>query len=231
MSKPSLTGPRARVAVLGALAAILLTGCAGASPGVAVRVGEETITTNELDERVSEYCTALEQQLEANATTVLNRIFRAGMAGSMAERSMAEQVAEQYAVEAGQLYDDKVASVEQGVSVLPEDVQDVVVDVETKATYVEAIKAAVGEQLLVEESATHGTYTERVQRGQQAFDDWAADNEVTFDPALGVDLVDGKLTSVDTSLSYAVTQEARDAKVEQPDPSYSRQQPSAQRCN
>ena len=231
MSKPPLTGPRAHVAVLGALAAILLTGCAGASPGVAVQVGEETITTNELDERVTEYCTALEQQLEANATTVLNRLFRAGMAGSMAERSMAEQIAEEYAVEAGQLYDDKVASVEQSVAVLPEDVQEVVVDVETKATYVEAIKTAVGEQLLTEESGTHGTYTQRVERGQQAFDDWAADNEVTFDPALGVDLVDGKLTSVDTDLSYAVSREARDAGAEQPDPSYSRQQPSAQRCN
>lgn len=231
MSKRPLTGPRARTAVVGALAAILLTGCAGASPGVAVQVGEETITTNELDERVTEYCQALEKQLEANATTVLNRIFRAGMAGSMAERSMAEQIAEDHDVEPGQVYDDKVASLEQSVAVLPEDLQQVVVDVESQATYVEAIKAGVGEQLLTEENGTGGAYTDQVARGTQAFNDWAAENEITFDPALGVDLVDGQLTRVDTSLSYAVGPEARAGGAEQPDPTYSRQQPATQRCN
>ncbi len=144
---------------------------------------------------------------------------------------MAEQIAEQYAVEPGHVYDDKVASLEQSVAVLPEDVQQVVVDVESQATYVEAIKAEVGELLLTEENGTGGAYTDQVARGSQAFNDWAAENEITFDPALGVDLVDGQLTRVDTSLSYAVGQEARDGGAEQPDPAYARAQPASHRCN
>ncbi|MGH3361079.1 MAG: hypothetical protein ACRDOM_01350, partial [Nocardioides sp.] len=218
MSTSRFLGPRGPRALVGALAALLLSSCAGTSPGVAVQVGDETITTNELDARVSEYCEALEKQLEANTTTVLNRIFRAGMAGSMAERSMAEQIAQQYAVEAGKVYDDKVATLEQSVSVLPEEVQDVVVDVETKATYVEAIQAAVGEQLMEEEGAPVGSYSDQVARGSAVFDEWAAENEITFDPGLGVDLVDGKFTPVDTSISYAVGENARAGAAEQPDP-------------
>lgn len=224
-------GSPLRAAVVGGLAALLLSGCAGTSPGVAVRVGDEEITSNELDELVSEYCTALERQLAANQATVLNRTFRRGMAGTMALRSMAEQIADQYDVGPGQTYDDKVATLQQSVSVLPEDVREVVVDVETQGTYVEGVKAAVGQQLLLEEKGSAGAYSDQLARGSAEFAEWQAEHEIVFDPALGVDIVDGKITPVDTSISYPVGENAKAGAAEQPDAAYSRAQPATQRCN
>ena len=64
--------------------------------------------------------------------------------------------------------------------------------VETDSAYSRAIQAAVGRQLLDEEGAGDVKYSETVARGQAAYQDWIAENGVTFDPKFGVDLVDGK---------------------------------------
>lgn len=213
-----------------ALAAALLTGCGATNPGVAVQVGEEAITINEVDELTGEYCDAVEGQLEGNGQTVPMRYFRGGVAGTLALRSVAEQLAAEYGVEPGSVYDEKVAQLEQSVAVLDADVRESVIQVESASAYVEAIQAAVGAQALEQEGGSAAEYSDQVQRGKRAFEDWISENGVEFDPQLGVDLVKGQVQPVDTSVSYAVGEDAVEGAKEQPDPAYASGLPDAHRC-
>ena len=215
-----------------AVAAALLAGCGSASPGVAVQVGDETITTNEVDELASEYCRAVGDQLAAQnpPQIVPNRYFRGGIAGTLTMRTIGEQLGEEYGVEPGKTYDESVAKLEQSVGVLDEEVREAVIEVESSSAYVEAMQAAVGEVLLEEEGGSAPEYSQQVERGQQAFEDWIAANGVTFDPALGVSLDGGQVTSQDTSLSFAVGDSAVKGGADEPDPAYAAALPAAQAC-
>jgi len=218
-----------RLAVIGA-AVVLLTGCAGATPGVAVQVGEESITVDELDDLTADYCTAIEDQLTGGGQVVPLRFFRSGLAGILANRSIGEQLSAQYDVEAGRTYDQQVAELEQNAASLDEDVRDAVVLVETEQVYTESVQAAIGRQLLEEEGAGDVAHSDTVARGQQAYQDWIAENGVTFDPKLGVDMVDGQVQPVDTSLSFPVGESAVEGSRENPEPAYAQTLPDSQRC-
>ncbi len=218
-----------RLAVLGAAVA-LLTGCAGATPGVAVQVGEESITVDEVDELTANYCEAIEDQLTGGGQVVPLRFFRGGLAGVLANRSIGEQLGAQYDVEAGRTYDQQVAELEQSAAALDEEVRDAVVLVETEQVYTQTIQAAIGRQLLDEEGAGDVKSSDAVARGQEAYEDWVAENGVSFDPELGVDLVDGEVQPVDTSLSYPVGDDAVAGSKPSPDAAYAQTLPDSQRC-
>lgn len=218
-----------RLAVIGAAVA-LLTACAGASPGVAVNVGEESITVNEVDEVAANYCDAIEDQLTANGQVVPLSFLRGGIAARMANRSIGEQLSADYDVEPGRTYDQQVAELTQSTASFDEEVRDAVILVDTEQAYTQSIQAAVGRQLLDEEGAGDVKYSDTVARGQAAYEDWTAENGVTFDPKFGVDLVDGEAQPVDTSLSYPVGEAAVAGAQQNPDPSYAQTLPGSQRC-
>lgn len=213
-----------------AAATALLAGCGSANPGVAAQVGDDEITVRQVDDLTSDYCEAVEGQLEGNNETVPNRYLRGGILGSLALRSAAEQLAAEYDVEPGKTYDQKVAQLEQSVAALPEEVRESVIEVETSSAYVEAVQAAVGKVLLEQEGAEDTEYSATVDRGKRAFQDWIAEHEVDFDPQFGIELAEGDIASVDTSLSYAVSDGATKGAAEQPDAAYSRGLSANQRC-
>jgi hypothetical protein len=105
-----------------------------------------------------------------------------------------------------------------------------VILVDTEQAYTQSIQAAVGRQLLDEEGAGDAKYSDTVARGQAVYEDWTAENGVTFDPKFGVDLVDGEARAVDTSLSYPVGEAAVAGAQQTPDPSYAQTLPGSQRC-
>jgi hypothetical protein len=224
----SLSRPGAVAAL--AVVAALLSGCGGAQPGVAVKVGDETISSNRIDELAGEYCTAIEDQLTGNSQRVPQRYFRAGIASSLAMRSVAEQLAAEYDVEPGSTYDQQVAELQQSVAVLDEDVQESVIEVESSKAYVEAVQAAVGEVVLEQEGDGQAEYSEQVKRGQAVFEDWISEHGLEFDPSLGIGLVKGKVTSVDTSLSFPVGDNATNGSAEEPDAVYAAGLPDSHRC-
>lgn len=221
---------RPRLAAGLALAVALLTGCGSTPPGVAVQVGDDEISMSEVDELTGEYCRAIERQLVGNAQTVPMRYFRGGVAGNLALRSAAEQMAEEYDVEPGEVYDEKVAQLEQSVAVLDEDVRESVIVVESSAAYVEAVQVGVGERVLTEQGVAEPKYSERLREGRRVFEEWLAEEDVEFDPQLGVELSDGQVTPVDTSLSYPAGEDAQEGAKDQPDQTYARGLPDAHRC-
>jgi hypothetical protein len=213
--------------VVAVLAVLALTGCGALRPGTAVEVGDETITTSRLDEVTSDFCRAIEPQLEGEAESIQNSFLRSYVAGTMALRSVADQVAAEFGVEAdGDEYLQQLADLRQGVESVPEDIRESVIDVESAAPYVEAIQAAVGEEVL--DGA--GEDAELVVAGREEFDAWISENGVEFDPSLNTEIKDGAFSIRDAAVSFAVSERAKSGMAEQPNAVAARELTDAQRC-
>lgn len=215
------------------LAATLLSGCGVAGtewhPGVAAEVGDEVVTTDRVDEVATDYCTAVSSQVAAEGSAVPLSFFRTGIVGQLALASAAEQLAELYGVEPAGEYPARLQELTDAVADLPEDVRPSVIAVETASAYTQGVALAVGQKQLRDRGATP-TDPEALALGQQTFVDWLAENPVDFDPRYGIQVVDGAVGPVDTSLSVPVGETAEQGTLQQPDPAYTGRLPSTQRC-
>jgi hypothetical protein len=207
-----------------------LAGCGNLNPGVAVKAGDETVTVREVDDTTGDYCEAILTQLQTNKQVVPNRYLRSGIAGVLAQRSVAEQLATEYDVEPGERHDEKVVQVEQSVSSLDPSVQDAVVTVETAGTYIESVEAAVGEKLLTAEGTTGAKYSDQVARGRQAYEEWISEHGVSFNPQFGVAMVKGNVEPADTAVSLPVGDNAKAGASQEPDQAYAESLPGAHSC-
>lgn len=209
-------------------ATLLLSGCAGLRPGAAVEVGDEQITTREIDDVATRFCAALEEPLNQQAQTIPHGYFRGGIAGVLALREVASQVAADYGVQVddSEEYRQQLADLRAQVGELPESQQEAVIMVESAPFYVQAVQAAVGEELLDgdgEDSEFENAGAEEMQR-------WIDDNGVEFDPSLNTTIRDGQVASADGSLSFAVSEGAKAGQEEQPNPGLAAELPESQRC-
>lgn len=230
------TNRRARLAVATTAAAltVVLTGCGVAgtsfSPGVAAQVDDRTVTTDRVDELVSNYCDALTDQLGADGSVVPLSYFRGGVAGQLALVSAAEQLAEDYGVEPTTDYDRTVSGIEAQTTTLTDEQQEAVVEIEASSAYVASVQLAVGRELLEQEGVSDPSNDVAGQRGVEAFNEWLEANDVEFNPEYGITVEDGALAPVDTELSFAVGEAAKAGSAEQPDPAYAERLPASQRC-
>lgn len=209
------------------LATLTLTGCGALQPGAAVEVGDETITLDRVDQVAGDFCAAVEPQLEAEAETIPHGYFRSGIAGTLALRSVADQLAEEFGVEAdSDQYLQTVAERRQAVQAVPEDLRESVLEVELAPPYVEEVQAAVGEAVLDGE----GEYEDFVAAGSEEFETWLAENDVEFDPALDTTITDGVISPADGALSFAVSELAVNGQAQEPNSVTARMLPASQRC-
>ena len=212
---------------LGALTALALTGCAALQPGVAAEVGDETISVARVDEVADDFCAAITPQLEGQAETIPHSYLRSGIAGTLALRSVADQLAADYGVEAeSDQYLQALADLRQSVQSVPEELRDSVIEVESTPPYVEAVQAAVGEVVLDGE----GEYADFVAAGSDTFETWIAENGVEFDPALDTTIKDGVIDTQDGSVSFAVSERAKNGQATEPNSVTARTLPASQRC-
>jgi hypothetical protein len=75
-----------------------------------------------------------------------------------------------------------------------------------------------------------GEYEEFVAAGSEEFEAWIAENGVEFDPSLNTAIKDGTISTADQSLSFAVSDTAKDGLAEEPDAVAARKLTDAQRC-
>ncbi|WP_028639245.1 SurA N-terminal domain-containing protein [Nocardioides sp. URHA0032] len=207
-------------------AAVLLTGCDDVpafSPGVAARVGDDTISTSQVDDVSVAYCQAAEKQLQEDQA-LPQHYLRAQVAGSLALRAAADQFAAEHDVTAGPSYDQAVRQAEQSLADLSGSQRQAIIDVQGAATYVQAVETAVG--------ATLGGSGAKANlaAGQKAFQDWLDAHDVRIDPLYGVSIDDGASKLTDTGLSFAVSDTATKADADQPDTEYAGALPDNQRC-
>jgi hypothetical protein len=207
------------------LAGVLLSSCGALHPGAAAVVGDKTISMAKVDQVAGDYCHAITKQLQGDSQVVPLNYFRGGVAGSLALRSAAEQLAAEYGVQPESVYDHKVTELQKATVHVPEAYQDAVIEVESTSAYVEGVQAAVG----AAQDPKLG-YIESQKAGQSIFNDWLAQHDVTFDPSLGVTLQKGNIARQDGSLSYAVGSAARNGTAANPDHQYASALPSSHRC-
>jgi len=206
-------------------------GVAGTSfhPGIAAQVGDETVTVADVDTTASNYCSAIESQLAQSKQVLPQHFLRGGVAGLLATVAAAKQIAEQYGVEAGEQYDQKVASLQAATSTLAQEQQDAVIAVESAGTYIDAIQEAIGDQQAAQEGKHYST-AKADKVGTAAFVEWMDAHDVQIDPQFGMEIKDGQAVQTDTSISFPVGDSAKFGQADQPDQTYAAGLPDAHRC-
>lgn len=226
MSLSSLRRPLALAA-----AAALLSGCGATSPGVAVSVGEQTVSVAEVDEAADAVCRSVERELRSGNQVVPLGQMRQYTLSLLAAAAQARQIADEYDVEPGADFRRARAQVAaQAEATLPEHLQEPYIEAMSAEALVSSVISAAGEAALSAEGVEDPSTEQVSQRGSDIFATWPDAHGVDVDPRYGLELVDGQLRLADTSLSTAVSDPARAAAAEQPDPAYARSLPGSQRC-
>lgn len=217
---------RLMTAATTAIAGLLLTGCGTASPGVAVKVGDEEISTRHVNEVTSNYCTAV-GELES---AVPMGFVRQYVVQLLTLRSQASQIADDYGVEPGTAYYNDVAQRQGTASTQPEEVQDDYVELASTSAYAQDIVDQVGRIVLEDQGVTDPTAEQTTQAGIDVFNQWPNTHDVEIDPRYGLRSVDGVLSPVDTSTSVAVGDTAKAGMSTEPDPAFAETLPVNHRC-
>jgi hypothetical protein len=223
-----VTTPRLRrLAGLAVASTLALSGCGLANPGVAARVGDDTITVRDVNEESDLICQAVEKDLQDPLPMSLARY---QILTGQISRAIATQIAEEYDVSPGSDYTSAVAAAEVQVAAYPEETRDTLLTVTTTQTYVESILAEASKKLLAEEGLTDPTPDEITARSQELFATWPDSHPLDIDPRFGFEFVDGAYTSADTGVSVAVSDTAKAGQAEEPDPAVTALLPVSQRC-
>ncbi|WP_310526510.1 hypothetical protein [Nocardioides sp.] len=230
MSIPRLL-PALSPFVGGVLTAVLLSGCAGsASPGVAARVGDETISASRVDEATGHMCTALSDQFKGAGRVVPLGVIRQGVVQLLALASEAEQIAAEYGVTPSTTYERDVAERTRAAAVMPEEVRADYIEVMSTQALAGDVLDQVGRAKLAAEGFAEPTVDQVTQAGSDVFKVWPDANGIDVDPKYGVELTDGQLTPTDTNLSFAASDQAKAGLAAEPDAAYVDSLPSSQRC-
>ena len=230
MSNPRLlSGPAPLIGAV--LSALLFSGCAGsASPGVAARVGDNTISASRISAATDHLCTALSPQFTSEGQVVPIGAISQFVVRVLALGSQAEQIAEEHEITPSAAYERDVAERTRAAAAMPEEVREDYIEVMSTQAYASDILDQVGRAKLVAEGFAEPTLEQVTQAGNDVFTVWPDANGIEVDPKYGVELTDGRLVPTDTNLSFAVSDEAKAGLATEPDAAYVNSLPSSQRC-
>ena len=232
MSRQVLAG------VVAAVAAFTLSGCAGASPGIAVSVGDQTVSTSRADELTVAYCEGIAPQLQSGGAVFPMSFVRGYVVRNLTLKSAAEQLAEHYSVELPPSYDQAVRALRTDMEAsFRADRVDQALEVDSAGLYVDAVELAVGELLLEQAGETGADDEAKRARGKDALEEWLSEHPADVNPRYGIAVTDTELgppNFVDTGTSFPLSANAVNAEKagsdEGPDPTYTATLPSSQRC-
>jgi hypothetical protein len=221
-------------AALAAASVVLLTGCGAVpdlNPGVAVRVEDDTVSTQDLEDLATDYCSALSSS-EQTGGAVPNHFVYGLSASSLGLRAAASQLMAEHDVTPDASYDKAVEQAKtQQLAGLDDAQRDAVIEVGAASIYVTAAETSVGRKVLSSEGQGGSPSDEAaLAAGQQALVAWIGDHDVRVDPKYGVSIDTGKAVLADTSVSYAVSDVAKAGQAEQPDSALAAALPESQRC-
>lgn len=216
---------RIRLIALASASIFLLTGCGAVpafNPGVAARVGDETVSLDQVDDVSTSFCNYVEGQLQAGQV-LAGHYLRGQVAGALALRVAVDQFAEEQGVSAADDYAQAVAEAEKQLNSLPDDQVQAVIDVQGVPLYLQAVEKSVGEQ----QGASGDDAT---KAGEAAFLDWLDQQDIDVDPRFGISIEKGATQPADTSLSFGVGDVTKKADANEPDTAYAALLPETQRC-
>ncbi len=212
------------------VAGLLLSSCGGASPGVAAKVGDDTLTVRQVDTAAGDMCTALGDQFASQNTVLPMSFVRQGTLQLMILREQAMQVAEAYDLQPGSSYNNDVAQRERTAATMPDEVQDTYVELTSANALATDIVNQVGAIVLADQGVSDPTDEEVTQAGADLFNQWPDSHGIEIDPRYGLESVDGVLKPVDTNTSVAVGEVAKKGLATEPDTAFAQTLPLTQRC-
>lgn len=240
ISRSPLSSRVSRTAKIGAAVlggSLLLSSCAGAQPGVAARIGDETISVNRVNQLTEDYCEAYRPQLKAGNQQFPLAGINVTIVQLLAVREMTEQLADDYGIEPTQDYRAAVAELTKSTAGVAEKEADARIEVESATDYVRDVLTSVGRVELAEAEVAAPTDEDALASGQDALETWAANHEVEIDPQYGFRLNGASAETIDTSTSFAVSDLAKSgAAVADPEAEpdaaadYAGSLPASQRC-
>jgi hypothetical protein len=213
------------LAGLAVASVVLLTGCGAVpdlNPGVAARIGDETVTTRHVADTAKEYCAAVETQL-TKGQAVAGSALNTEVAGALVLRSAIDQFADDEGVTAGSSLQQQEDQLAAQIAKLSTSQKKAVRSVYLANYYAAAVFQSVGEK-------GGATGDAAVTAGQKEFAGWLDDEDVRIDPRFGVDLSENGVSTVDTGLSYAISSTAKKASAKTADTAYAAALPQTQRC-
>jgi hypothetical protein len=238
------TIPRARLAVaaVGVMAAGLLSGCGvadeGVRPGVAATVADATINVADVEEAAEDRCEVLGELAEEGDQQVSGaRIRDLALQGEVL-REIATQLAEEYDVESGELYDAAQAEIRSQLAGLDEELVDRAVRSLSSTDYFVDILIQVGREEAGISESDDPDGQQGFAAGLEIAQQFQEENPIETNPRYsGVEIGDadqGVLTTRD-DISTAVSDFAQEAlgAAEDPlaeDPAYAASLPESQRC-
>jgi hypothetical protein len=224
-----VSNPRLLSTIAVGLSALLLSGCAGgASPGVGVTVGDETISAARIDSATAHLCTAFSDQLQGQQVPL--SVVKQRVVQLFALRAQADQIAEEYAISPSSTYQRELAEHTRAAALMPEEVREDYVDFVSASSRTNDVVEQVGRGQLLADGVTDPTVEQVTEAGAKVFAAWPDANGIETNPKYGLTLKDGQLVPADTNLSYAVSEEAKAGNAIEPDPAYAKSLPSSQRC-
>jgi len=222
------------LAIVAVLAALTLSGCGEAGPGVAAKVGDETVTVSDVDRLTDGYCKALEPQITAQGQVVPMRLVRTFVAGSLTLHAAAQQLADANGITQPDGYTDQVKQVETQAEGLPAAHRDEFVEVGEARVFVTALERQIGGQLLLNEGNPSANDDQKVNRGREELVVWLGEHGVDINPRYGFAIKDGNIVDVANDTSYPLSANAVAAgkfnASTGPDQTYSASLPTSQRC-
>jgi molybdopterin converting factor small subunit len=237
------TIPRVAVAVVGVVTAGLLAGCGvadeGVRPGVAAEVGGTSIRVADVEEAAEDRCEILDELADNPDSQPVSgsRVRDLALQGAVL-REVADQLAEEYDVESGELYDQAQTEIRRQLDGLDEDLVDRAVVSLAGTDYFVDILIQIGrDELGLREREDPGGQL-GFPRGLEIAQQWQDEHPIETNPRYSSPVIgdadEGVLTTRD-DLSTAVSEYARNAlgAAENPqaeDAAYAAQLPDTQRC-
>lgn len=196
---------------------LLLSGCGlpGTEfhPGVAVEVGDETVSTDRVDELTAEFCTAVEDQIASEGQSIPLAGYKSGIAALLAMISAIDQLNQSYEVTPSADYNSQVAQTKAEATGITGDELDAYLEVLSASAYISDMLTQIGAIELANEGEEDPTVDFQYARGLDELAIWMDREGVSFDPRYGYEMVDGQPKAVDTDLTFAFSEIAKDAKV------------------
>lgn len=221
---------RTRVRSLAGLALVsmfLVTGCDSVpafNPGVAVRVQDDTVSSDQVHATAAAYCDATTKAQPGQA--VPNHYINGLAVSSYALRTAADQFMADHDVAIDDSYGQAIDGAQAQLAELSDAQRDAVIQVGAASIYVSAAETAVGRDMLGGSPAA----ADAQAAGKKEFAAWLDDHDVRIDPRYGVDIDQGIVAAADTSLSFTLGDTAKKADAVKPDATYAGTLPDSQRC-
>lgn len=191
--------------------AALLAGCGSARPGVAASVGEESISISDVDDAALVACDYVESQ---GQEVLAMRTVRGLLLSAMVNRSVGDQLADEYDVTAGTQFEQQLAQAEAQGASLPDDQREVIVSLQSAQPYRQAVTEAAARKVLADEGVIDPSTEQLEGKASILVSLWTQDNDIAVDPRFDVVITDGVAiaNSSPEPLSFPLSQAALDGE-------------------